>query len=232
MEGWAKLIYSANNFDCLYSLLTLNWQEGSRRLRDRCFHSMLGSGLLDDVGPLDLMQPMWLVMLPMISTDKLDVVDVIQGQVKNYRFSRLLALYSEDWKWWCQQQVGQMEGTMQDETTTQSMEAVPRWPLNVRRFEKSTWRLDEKSDTGYMEGWAKLIYSANNFDCLYSFPDIELTRGVKTTEEQMLPFIAGVGTLGRCWTFGLDAAHVTCDASTDFNRPTGCGRCHSRSGKE
>ena len=147
------------------------------------------------------MQPMWLVMPPLISTDQLDVADVIQGQVKNIRFSRLLALYSEDWKWWCQQQLGQKEGAMQDETTTQSMDAVPRWPLDVRLFEKSTWRLDEKSDTGYMEGWAKLIYSANNLDCLYSFPDIELTRGVKTTEGQMLPFIAGVRTLGRCWTF-------------------------------
>ena len=207
---------------------------------------MLGLGHLDDVGPSDLMQPMWPVMLPLISTDQpmwlvmlpltstnqLDVADVIQGQVKNNRFSRLLALYSEDWKWWCQQQLGQKEGAMQDETTTQSMDAVPRWQLDVRRFDKSTWRLDEKSDTGYMEGLAKLIYSANNFDCLYSFPDIELTRGVKTTEGQMLPFIAGVGTLGRCWTFRLHAAHVTCDASTDFNRPTGCGRCHSRSGKE
>ena len=75
-------------------------------------------------------------MLPLISTDQLDVVDVIQGQVKNSRFSRFLALYSEDWKWWCQQQLGQKEGAMQDETITQSMEAVPRWPLDVRRFEK------------------------------------------------------------------------------------------------
>ena len=94
--------------------LTLNWREGSRRLRARCFHSLLGLGLLDDVGPSDLMQPMWLVMLPLISTDQLDVADVIQGQVKNNRFSRLLALYSEDWKWWCQQQLGQKEGAMQD----------------------------------------------------------------------------------------------------------------------